>query len=246
MMGMAAGIASTGKRVFVYSIANFPTLRCIEQIRNEVSLMNNPVVVVSVGAGYSYGSQGYTHHALEDVAMLRALPNMNVILPCDPIETEKITEILADSREPAYFRLGKSNEKIIHKSEPEIETGNFLQLKSGKKGTLLAAGSVASIALEAAEQIDVNVFSVPFVSKIDIKHLSKLTEIGPIVTIEEHSYRGGFGSSVLEFAARSNLKARIGLVASEQNNLSQIGSQEFLRNANGITVENIVSTFNQL
>ena len=81
MMGMAAGIASTGKRVFVYSIGNFPTLRCIEQIRNDVALMNNPVVVVSVGAGYAYGSQGYTHHALEDIAILRAIPNIEFIVP---------------------------------------------------------------------------------------------------------------------------------------------------------------------
>ena len=102
MLGLAAGIASTGKRVFVYSIGNFPTLRALEQIRNDVCYMNNPVVIVSVGSGYSYGSQGYTHHALEDIAAMRALPNMNVISPADPIETEILTRYLASDRKPAY------------------------------------------------------------------------------------------------------------------------------------------------
>ena len=113
MMGMAAGIASTGKRVFVYSIGNFPTLRCLEQIRNDICLMNNPVVVVSVGAGYAYGPQGYTHHSLEDIAVMRALPNLEVLIPADPAETKSLTRFLTKSHSPSYLRLGKSNEETI-------------------------------------------------------------------------------------------------------------------------------------
>ena len=126
MMGMAAGYASTGKRVFVYSIANFPTLRPLEQIRNDVCLMDNPVVVVSVGAGYAYGSQGYTHHALEDIAVLRALPNMEVIVPADPYETRELTLLIIASRKPTYLRLGKSNEPTIHTAAPKISHGSIM------------------------------------------------------------------------------------------------------------------------
>ncbi|MFN3077751.1 MAG: transketolase, partial [Alphaproteobacteria bacterium] len=98
MMGLAAGLASTGKRVFVYSIGNFPTLRCLEQIRNDICFMDNSVVVVSVGAGYAYGPQGYTHHTLEDIAVMRALPNLEVIVPADPIEVKVVTKFLARTK----------------------------------------------------------------------------------------------------------------------------------------------------
>ncbi len=248
MMGMAAGIASTGKRVFVYSIGNFPTLRCIEQIRNEVAMMNNSVVVVSVGAGYAYGSQGYTHHALEDLAIVRALPNMDVISPCDPRETEALTHYLVNSEKPSYLRLGKSNEKHIFTNTPDITAGKFNILKAGSHGSILATGSVCNVALEAAgilatRGLNIAVFSVPFISNIDLNALQEISNNGPIVTLEEHSYRGGFGSAILEFCSRNKIKAEITLIAADQNNLSQIGSQDFLRAQNGISVENIVSAF---
>ena len=249
MMGMAAGIASTGKRVFVYSIANFPTLRCIEQIRNDVSLMNNPVVIVSVGAGYSYGSQGYTHHALEDIAILRALPNIEVMVPADPLETKELTKLLAQNKQPSYFRLGKSNEEIIHHSAPKIDNGKFIKIRAGKVGTILATGSVLKLALQAAELLaksgsEVNVYSVPFVSNLDLEELNKISSQGRIVTVEEHSYRGGFGSAVLETCALNGLQVDIKMVAAGQSNLSQIGSQSFLQQSNGISVEKIVDFFN--
>jgi transketolase len=248
MMGMAAGIASTGKRVFVYSIGNFPTLRCLEQIRNDICLMNNSVVVVSVGAGYAYGPQGYTHHALEDIAVLRALPNMEVVIPADPIETRKVTELLAKSVAPSYLRLGKSNERTINDFEPRIEFSKFNEILSGKDGTILFVGSIGTLALGAAqllllEGISVSVVSAPFVSSPDSEYLKKAARIGPIITLEEHSERGGFGSSILEFFSRENIIADVKIVASAQKNLSQIGSQEFLRDTNGLEVSNIVRKF---
>lgn len=251
MMGMAAGYASTGKRVFVYSIGNFPTLRCLEQIRNDVCLMNNPVVVVSVGAGYAYGSQGYTHHALEDIAVLRALPNMEVIVPADPAETAGLTPLIIASKKPTYLRLGKSNEPIIHTSEPKIAHGTINEISGGIDGTLIFAGSVGVVAVAAAKElatqnISVAVASMPFVSSVDLNYLRAAIAKGPAIVIEEHSYRGGVGTAVLEAANAANLQGKIGLIAADQNNLSQIGDQNFLRIANGISVENIVSKFNAL
>ena len=251
MMGMAAGYASTGKRVFVYSIGNFPTLRCLEQIRNDVCLMNNPVVVVSVGAGYAYGSQGYTNHALEDIAVLRALPNMEVIVPADPAETAQLTLSIIASKKPTYLRLGKSGEPTIHTSAPKVSHGSINEVSPGTSGTLIFAGSVGTVAVAAAKEladhgVSVAVASMPFVSTIDINYLQGALKKGPVIVIEEHSYRGGVGTAVLEAANAANLRGNIGLIAADQNNLSQIGDQNFLRSANGISVENIIKKFNAL
>ena len=251
MMGMAAGYASTGKRVFVYSIGNFPTLRCLEQIRNDVCLMNNPVVVVSVGAGYAYGSQGYTHHALEDIAVLRALPNMEVIVPADPAETRELTLSIIASKKPTYLRLGKSKEPAIHTGPLKITVGAINEISGGESGTLLFAGSVGTLALAAAKElasasIHVAVASMPFISSIDIDYIGKALKKGPVIVIEEHSYRGGVGAAVLEAMNAAHLQGAIGLIAADQNNLSQIGDQNFLRQANGISVEKIVQRFNAL
>jgi len=251
MMGMAAGYASTGKRVFVYSIGNFPTLRCLEQIRNDVCLMNNPVVIVSVGAGYAYGSQGYTHHALEDIAVLRALPNMEVIVPADPTETAELTTLTIASKKPTYLRLGKSGEPTIHTTKPKSAPGKINEVSTGTSGTLIFAGSVGTVAIAAAnalaeQGVSVAVASMPYISTIDIDYLEKALGIGPLIVIEEHSYRGGVGTAVLEAVNAANLHGAIGLIAADQNNLSQIGDQKYLRTANGISVENIVAKFNAL
>lgn len=248
MMGMAAGYASTGKKVFVYSIGNFSTLRCLEQIRNDVCLMNNPVVVVSVGAGYSYGSQGYSHHALEDIAIMRALPNMEVVVPADPIETDHITRYLTTSSKPAYLRLGKSNEAIYHESNFDFKPGKINELQSGNEGTILFSGSVGGIALEASRQLcragtTVAVASVPFISSLDRDYLELASSKGPIVVVEEHSKRGGLSSAILEFASDENLTIKIGMIASEQNDLSLIGDQNYLREVNGISAETVIKRF---
>jgi len=251
MMGMAAGIASTGKRVFVYSIGNFPTLRCLEQIRNDICLMNNSVVVVSVGAGYAYGPQGYTHHALEDIAVLRSLPNLDVVVPADPMETKLITKFLVKSASPSYLRLGKSNEKQISSDNLKVLKGKFNEVISGDSGTILFVGSVGVVAVKAAKElknlsISVSVASAPFVSNLDETYLRLAARKGPIISVEEHSIRGGFGSALLEFLNTNRINANVGVVASSQHNLSQIGGQDFLRMSNGISVGEIVNKFTAL
>lgn len=251
MMGMAAGIASTGKRVFVYSIGNFPTLRCLEQIRNDVCLMNNPVVIVSVGAGYSYGSQGYTHHALEDIAVMRALPNMNIYVPCDSIEAKALTNYLCKDKSPSYLRLGKSGEPILHKSDILINHSQTFEIRKGDKGTILFIGPIGSQVLAAAEILDkvglgVSVISVPFTSNIDKDCLINAARKGPIVTVEEHSSRGGFGSIILELINNLNLDCKIKTISASQYNLHEVGSQAFLQKQNGIDAISISNAFKYL
>jgi len=248
MVGIAAGIASTGKRVFVYSIGNFPTLRALEQIRNDVCYMNNSVVIVAVGSGYSYGSQGYTHHALEDIAALRALPNMNVVSPADPIEAEILTRFLVNDSKPAYLRLGRSGERNLNSTVPTLREGRFNQISSGESGTILFTGSIGSNVLDAAalletKDIRLNIFSVPFISSIDMMELISLDHSKPILVVEEHSLRGGLTSAILEQAAIGGLDLKVIPVVASQSNLSNIGDQNYLRKLNGLDVSDIYSYF---
>lgn len=249
MMGMAAGIASTGKRAFVYSIGNFPTLRCLEQIRNDVCLMNNPVVIVSVGAGYSYGSQGYTHHALEDIAVMRALPNMNIYIPADSIESKSITNYLCKTKTPSYLRLGKAGEPILTNNNSTQISNEIIDIRSGDDGTILFVGPIGKRALAAAEILDqmnlkVSVASVPFATEIDLAYLKNAAAKGPIITVEEHSKRGGFGSIILEALHQLDVAYKLKIVASTQQNLSEIGSQDYLQVKNGLDEKSIVDAFN--
>jgi len=251
MMGMAAGIASTGKRVFVYSIGNFPTLRCLEQIRNDVCLMNNSVVIVSVGAGYSYGSQGYTHHALEDIAVMRALPNMNVYIPADAVESKSLTNYLCKSKTPSYLRLGKTGEPVLTNNTIDPINNKIVDIRSGDDGTILFVGPIGKRALAAAEILDqmnlnVSVASVPFATDLDLDYLKNAAVKGPIVTVEEHSKRGGFGSIILEALHQLDIAYKLKIVASTQQNLSEIGSQDYLQVKNGLDEKSIVDAFNSL
>jgi transketolase len=251
MMGLAAGYSSTGKRVFVYSIGNFPTLRCLEQIRNDVCLMNSSVVIVSVGAGYSYGSQGYTHHAIEDIAVMRALPNMEVIIPSDSFETAELTIYLARTKHPAYFRLGKSDQVISSEYKTGIVPGQINVINKGADGTVIFSGSLGKIAQDAAsllaqDQLFVEVASMPFVTSLDETYLRGASKKGPIVIVEEHSYFGGVGSAVLEYLNLNSIYANIALVAADRKNLSQIGDQSFLRSVNGINALQIAEKFKVL
>jgi len=248
MLGLAAGMASTGKRVFVYSIGNFPTVRALEQIRNDICYMNNPVVIVSVGAGYSYGSQGYTHHALEDIAVMRALPGMDVVTPADPYETVELTRYLAGSSKPSYLRLGRSGEKQLNSTAPALKVGEFNPLLKGNDGTILFTGSIGVLAILAREALakqgkDIGVYSVPFISSLQPNSLSQIANKGPIVTVEEHSIRGGLGSAILELASLHNIKADVRIMGVSQHNLAEIGDQNYLRASNGLTAEKIVERF---
>lgn len=251
MLGLAAGMASTGRRVFVYSIGNFPTVRALEQIRNDVCYMNNPVVIVSVGAGYSYGSQGYTHHALEDIAVMRALPGMNVVTPADPYETVELTRFLVKDRRPSYLRLGRSGEKQINQSAPKLKEGQLNQISPGSDGSMLFTGSIGVSVMAAREALaregmDVGVYSVPFISTLKAETLAEVLKLGPILTIEEHSIRGGLGSTILELASINGLSGAIKIMGASQKNLAQIGDQNFLREENGLGISSIVSAFKSI
>lgn len=248
MMGMAGGLASTGKQVFVYSIANFPTLRCLEQIRNDVCLMNQPVCVVSVGAGYAYGPQGYSHHALEDIACMRVLPNMRILIPSDPVETKFSLRSIVENPQPTYLRLGKSKEKLLHPSDIEIDISKPLQFTSGNFGTVLFCGSVGHDVLEAVgtlqkEGIYIDSYSIPDMQSIGDDFLRQICVKGPILTVEEHFKFGGFGGYILERISEISQIGQIKIMGASRKDPNLIGDQDYLKKANQISAELISDYF---
>ncbi len=153
MIGLAAGMALSGKIVFTYSIGNFATLRCLEQIRNDVCYHRANVKVVSVGGGLAYGNLGVTHHASEDVAILRALPNMVVVAPGDPVEARLATRAVVALDGPCYLRLGKAGEPVVHEKEPNFELGRAITLRDGTDVTLIASGGMLATADKVARSL---------------------------------------------------------------------------------------------
>jgi transketolase len=203
MIGVAAGLAMAGKNVFVYSIANFATLRCIEQIRNDVCYHNANVTVVGVGGGLSYGTQGYTHHAVEDIAVTRALPNIAVLCPGDPAETHWATRALARRKGPGYLRLGKAGEPKVHAVPVEgLEIGKALRLKDGSAVTLISTGNMLETAMQAArllekDGISAGVISMPSVKPLDAEFLrAEAAKTRLIGVLEEHVRHGGLAEAV--------------------------------------------------
>lgn len=251
MMGMAAGLASQGKRVFVYSIGNFSTLRCLEQIRNDVCAMNNSVVIVSVGSGYSYGTQGYTHHAVEDIAVMRALPNIEILLPSDSEEVRVITEYLCSSRNPAYLRLGKDGEPKIHPAGSIKFDRSPYKITNGDDFAILTAGSIASEAILAVSNlaskgVNGSIYLIPSLDGLTRNFLEQLSKYCVLITLEEHSPSGGFGSAILEQLNAIAFTSKLNIMAADQSMLSEIGSQSHLRKAKGISHQNIEALILQL
>lgn len=202
MIGVAAGLALTGRKVLCYSIGNFNTLRCFEQIRNDVCYHNCDVKIVSVGGGLAYGGHGYTHHAVEDLAAMRALPNMTVLAPGDPVEVAFLTLWMLGHAGPCYLRLGKAGEPVLHPATIAPRAGAILPLRSGYDLLLLSTGGMLATALDvaaalAAVGVEAAVASCPFLKPLDAAFISTAAGTVPwLVTIEEHSPYGGLADAV--------------------------------------------------
>jgi transketolase len=234
MAGIAAGLALSGRRVVLYSIANFPTLRCLEQLRNDVCYHNLPVTVIAVGGGLAYGAQGYTHHGVEDLAIMSMLPNIAVACPADPHEAMAILPQLLDRRRPAYLRLGRAGEPVLHAPDAKIVLGRAICMRRGADVALLATGPILQRTLEAAEKlaargIAASVISFPTVFPLDGQAVADAARSHrAILTVEEHSIDGGFGSRVAEALAMSSASVKFGKFGITDNLRGQIGSQSWL------------------
>ncbi len=248
MIGVAAGLALEGYNVYVYSIGNFPTLRCMEQIRYDVAYHDLSVKVVAVGGGYAYGSLGASHHATEELGMLRTIPNMIVTAPGDPAEARALTTFSARVRKPMYIRLGKAGEPKVHvNSIRTISEGEILTIKESEtaKVALMTTGAMLDYAVRFVEDndIDSSVYSCPFVKPIDTAMLLQIGKrYGKIMTLEEHQLSAGFGSVVVEqlndLFAQGKLERYPYVVrrAIADRFLSTAGSQQYIRELAGLTL----------
>ena len=219
-IGVAAGLAKSGKIVYVYSIIPFVTMRCYEQIRLDLAYNNTKVRLVGIGAGLTYGPLGASHHAYEDIAIMRAIPNMKIICPGDPIETKILLNETFDIDGPIYIRLGKNGEPKIHQDETKIKFGKAIQITNGNQFTLITTSNMLETGYRwitewEKEGIKGNLISMPTIKPFDNKFIEKLIkEKLPIITLEEHSIIGGLGSAVAEIIAESGVGIkfkRIGL-----------------------------------
>jgi transketolase len=245
MTQVATGLAREGYNVFTYSIGNFPTLRCMEQIRYDVCYHVANVKVVAVGAGYAYGPLGVSHHTTEDLAMLRTIPNMTVCAPADPVEAREIAHFMAIHKGPGYVRINKAGEACVHdlNSRLKITPGKFVEVRRGEGVAAITTGAVLGQIVGEVTQGGLGwaIFSAPFVGRYDRDELiSLVNRFEMLVTVEEHQLNGGFGSSVVE--ALSDLYAagtidrmpKIKRIGIPNKFIGYAGSQEFLRHSAGI------------
>lgn len=244
MAGIAAGLAMVGFNVYIYSIGNFPTLRCIEQLRNDVAYHNANVKIVAVGAGYAYGSQGVSHHATEDIGVMRVIPNMIVCSPGDPVETKQITTISANYDGPMYLRLGKAGETIVHAQDIiNLNIGDILPIrkKDGSKKALLVSGSILSKAIDCAIFNEMDIYSIPFVKPLNVEQIKSIAvKYSDITVLEEHQKSCGVGSAIIEqindlyaFDILSEFP-RIKRLAIDDKFYSISGTQDYLREQAGL------------
>ena len=242
MAGVAAGLAMTGYNVYFYSIGNFPTLRCIEQIRNDIAYHHANVKVVAVGGGYAYGDLGATHHATEALGMMRTIPNMVVCSPSDPIEARALTTLSSTYDGPMYIQLGKAGEKIIRTELLDLAIGDILPFKvNANKEAVLVTGSIASVIVKEEKYQDKDIYTVPFVKPLNANCIKQLTEKYQAITvIEEHQLSAGVGAAVVETVSDlysiSEIKKypKIFRVAIGDYFQDVSGSQSYLRKRSGL------------
>lgn len=247
MAGIAAGLAMTGYNVYFYSIGNFPTIRCLEQIRNDIAYHQANVKVVSVGAGYAYGSLGATHQATEEIGALRVLPNMVVATPGDPLEARAITKISASYDGPMYIRLGKAGENTVHSEDSiDLKIGDICSVitREGNQTAVFACGNILDAALHQIneENLNYDLYSVPFVKPINKEQLINIVKTHPagLITIEEHQKSCGMGSAIVEilndlyYEGNIEVYPKVKRIAIPDEFADVVGTQVFLREHEGL------------
>ena len=234
MTGFAAGMALSGKTVFTYSIGNFPTLRCIEQIRNDCAYHDANVKIVCVGGGFTYGSLGMSHHATEDIAVMRAMPGVTVMAPGDLTEAQMCTTAAYDTQGTCYLRLGRGGEPRIHSNLDSYKPFDAIKIKDGEKIAVFSTGAIFEEAKDAItvlnkDGMDPALYTFPFVKPIDSKTITECAQrFDLIVTVEEHNIVGGFGGAVAEVLASVG-GAKLLRIGLKDTYSSIVGTQKYLR-----------------
>jgi transketolase len=247
MMGVATGLALSGRIVVTYSIANFPILRCLEQLRNDACYHRANVKVVAVGGGLSYGSLGVSHHATEDLAVARAMPNLTVLAPNDPAEAAAATEAMLALDGPVYMRIDRAGESAPVADTSPFAIGRARLARPGNDLAILATGGLLGTALAAADVLaqrglSARVLSAHTVKPLDADAVLDAARTGAVFTLEEHSTSGGLGGAVAELLLEAGVGGlrfqRIGL---PPQFTASIGDQAYLRREHGLDVDGVVA-----
>lgn len=238
MMSAAAGLASEGFRPFVYSIGNFPTLRCLEQIRNDVCFMNLPVTFVAVGAGFAYGTSGYSHHLIEDISILRSLPNLRLFAPVDQIDSRASVVAALEDETPAYVRIGKGGEPLLHFKREDNKTG-YREYLDGPDGLIIFTSTIGDEVISAGKilqdrGLNPTIASFSRLNPMLMADLKSITKGKIVMTVEEHTLSGGFGSIVGEIQQTHFPSSRIINCGIERLFEREVGSQRYLRGVYGL------------
>ena len=253
MTGVACGVAMEGNIAITYSIANFPTLRCLEQIRNDVCYHNANVKIVIIGGGMAYGELGISHHSTEDIAIMRSLPNMVVLTPCDPVETAALTKLMMQYDGPVYFRCGYKGEPAIVDKPFEAKLGGSSLIRDGKDVTVFFSGTVGINAVKAVEQLAAEGINCRLVSLYSIKPIDKeailsaARETKGIVVLEEHNIHGGVGSAVAEVLMDNGAgNVPFKRIAMPDVNATKVGCQAWMREQYGLGVKDIIAAVKEI
>lgn len=241
MTAMAAGMALEGKTVFTYSIGNFPTLRCLEQIRNDCAYHGANVNIVCVGGGFVYGSLGVSHHATEDLAVMRSLPDVAVFAPADRVEAAAVTKAAAEYPGTCYIRLGRGGEQVAREKIDDFEIGRAIPVQQGSRVAIFTTGDIygeaaAAVELLQEQGITPTVYTFPTVKPMDAQTVCACAETHDlIVTCEEHNILGGLGTAVAEVLAEHPSRARLVRLGISGSYCTTVGSQNYLRRQYGLT-----------
>jgi len=247
IVGMATGLAMDGKIVYVNTIATFLTRRCFEQLVNDVCLHEAKVRLIGNGGGLVYAPLGPTHLATDDIAILRAIPNMTIVAPSDAEEMKRLVPQTVDWPGPVYIRLAKGGDKVVSRDDLPFEIGRAIELRQGGDVTLVTTGVTLQVALAAAARldekgIDACVLHMHTVKPLDAAALiERLSNVPALITVEEHSLMGGLGSAVAELIAESDLVVTFRRIGIPDVFPHQYGRQEDLMHAYGLTPENVVA-----
>jgi transketolase len=249
MLGVAAGLATCGNSVFVYSIANFPTMRALEQIRNDICYHDLQVVIVSVGAGFSYGTLGYSHHGVEDISVMRAMPGLQILCPGDSEEAKVAVREALGYRGPTYIRLDRETRSPIQEQCLGLSKARWL--RRGSEAVIIGLGSLTRESVAAADALaalgrSVGVLHLPRVKPMDHTWVSALPEGTLVVTVEEHVREAGFGSAVLETIADSGHLLPVVRLGVKNDRLRSIGTQNYLRVQHGLDKASITQSVEEI
>lgn len=241
MIGVAAGLSMTNRIVVTYSIANFQSLRALEQIRNDCCYNNRNVKIVSSGAGYIYGSLGMSHHQTEDISVLRGIPNLTILSPCDKYEGEACTKAMLNTDGTFYLRLGRGGEECLHTGPiKDFKIGKAYKLLDGKKACILATGGISSFGYHIAKELDLGFVSFPTIKPLDVNMINDIaSKYDYIFTLEENNVIGGFGSGISEVLSQSKHNCFLDIIGINDEFISITGSRDYLLDKQGLSEEKI-------